>query len=551
MSATGRTAAYPGWLVFRKFSLVALATGFVVLVCLSILAIQLSTIWRAREVRLHEAGNAAANVSQAVAQHAYDTIKEVDTLLLGLVEHIDVPGPSSIDHSRMQTLLMSRAAELPQLQAIVVFDGDGRVLISSATSMPVDLENPDHAYLNYHRLHNERQPYIGMGAGNLANGDSIMGVSRRINLPDGRFGGVVLATVRLDYFRKFYAEFSIGEQGAILMKSAAGRIVLKRPLDADVPEIETRPSIFFSQALAAVKIKETRASLGQDGKLRIISYRKISEYPLVVLTALSQDEFLTGWRNDACLHIAALSALMCLIGFLGCRMIRQLTSRLIIEEQFKESSDELKVSNQLLTHLALQDGLTGLANRRSFDEALLVEFNRAQRAGNSLGLMMIDVDFFKQYNDIYGHVAGDECLKKIARVVATGMRRAGDMAARYGGEEMVLLLPGSDIAGVLSLAETIRHGIETLGIPHMGSPLCKVTASMGVAVFPLIKMETMAITLLNAADHALYMAKASGRNNVCTSATCEKNFSRINAVEINENWCQEYVRQADALRSER
>jgi diguanylate cyclase (GGDEF)-like protein len=143
-------------------------------------------------------------------------------------------------------------------------------------------------------------------------------------------------------------------------------------------------------------------------------------------------------------------------------------------------------------------------------------------------------------------VAGDECLKKIARVVATGMRRAGDLAARYGGEEMVLLLPGSDIDGAVSLAETIRHGIENIGVSHIGSPLCKVTVSIGVAVFSLIKMETMAVTLLNAADHALYKAKASGRNNVCTCDSREKKFSRTNAVEINENWCQEYVGQADA-----
>jgi len=546
MSATGRSAAYPGWLVFRNFSLVTLATGFVVLVCLSILIIQLSTIWRAREVRLHETGDAAANVSQAVAQHAYDTLKEVDTLLLGLVERGDILGPSDIDRSRMQALLRSRVAELPQLQAIVVFADDGRALNSSDTSVPVYSDSADNEYLRHHRQQSDLQPHIRMGVGNQANGDWIMGVSRRINLPDGRFGGVVLATVRLDYFRKFYEEYSIGEQGAILMQSAAGRIVLKRPFDGDLPEIETRPSTFFSEALASVKIKETRASQGKDGKSRIISYRKIAEYPLIVLTALSQDEILIGWRNDACLQIAALSALILLIGFLGCRMIRQLTSRLIIEEEFKESSDELRESNQLLTHLALQDGLTGLANRRSFDDALLVEFSRAQRAGNSLGLMMIDVDFFKQYNDIYGHVAGDECLKKIARVVATGMRRAGDMAARYGGEEMVLLLPGSDIDGAVSLAETIRHGIESLGIPHIGSPLCKVTASMGVAVFPLIKMETAANTLVNAADHALYKAKASGRNNVCTCDSREKKFSRTYAVEINENWCQEYVGQVDA-----
>ncbi|MEG0879884.1 MAG: sensor domain-containing diguanylate cyclase [Janthinobacterium sp.] len=545
MSATVRSADYPRGFLLRHFPLVSLATACVVLVCLSILTIQLLTIWRAREVRLHEARDAAANVSQAVAQHAYDTLREVDTLLLGLVERSDLPGASGFDQSRMQALLRNHVAELPQLHAIIIFAADGSPLVNSGTTMPVNLDNRDMESLHYHRLHNDLQLYLGMGAGRQVNSEWILAVSRRINLPDGSFGGVVLATIGLNYFRKFYEDFSIGEQGTILVTRDDAGLVLQIPYDGRVHDVTELPFKLFPASSSMAKIRDTHASQGLDGRSRIISYHKIAEYPLVALTALSQDEVLSGWRNDACLQIAALSALILLIGFFGCRLLNQLTSRLIVEEEFKESSDELKVSNQRLTHLALQDGLTGLANRRSFDEALIVEFSRAQRAGNSLGLMMIDVDFFKQYNDIYGHVAGDECLKKIAGVVASGMRRAGDMAARYGGEEMVLLLPGSDVDGAVSLAETIRHGIESVGIAHIGSPLCKVTVSIGVAVFPLITMETMAITLLNAADHALYKAKASGRNNVCTCDSREKKFSRTNAVEINENWCQEYVGQAD------
>lgn len=128
MSAAGRSADYPRGFLFRHFSLGTLATGCAVLVCLSVLAIQLSTIWRAREVRLHEAPDAAANVRQAVAQHAYDALKEVDTLLLGPVERGAMSGTSGFDQSRMQALLRSRVAELPQLQAIIVFadQGDGK-----------------------------------------------------------------------------------------------------------------------------------------------------------------------------------------------------------------------------------------------------------------------------------------------------------------------------------------------------------------------------------------------------------------------------------------
>ena len=133
---------------------------------------------------------------------------------------------------------------------------------------------------------------------------------------------------------------------------------------------------------------------------------------------------------------------------------------------------------------------------------------------------MIDVDFFKQYNDIYGHVAGDECLRKIGKVVAYSMRRPGDLAARYGGEEMVVLLPGTDLAGTLAVAESIRGAVQSMEVAHTGNPLGVVTVSIGVEAFSPIHLENQPIELVEAADKALYKAKESGRNQVCCASSC-------------------------------
>ena len=173
----------------------------------------------------------------------------------------------------------------------------------------------------------------------------------------------------------------------------------------------------------------------------------------------------------------------------------------------KERSDQL---NQVL---ATSDELTGLANRRRLNEVLVVETARAQRSGHALGLAMIDIDQFKDYNDHYGHQAGDDCLKQVALAIAGAAQRAGDLAARYGGEEFVLILPDADANAARRVAEGLRQSIEALALHHVRSPSGRVTISIGVAALAS-GGPTDPESLLHAADTALYRAKNEGRNQV-------------------------------------
>lgn len=172
----------------------------------------------------------------------------------------------------------------------------------------------------------------------------------------------------------------------------------------------------------------------------------------------------------------------------------------------------LREANRKLTDLATLDGLTAIPNRRSFDSALAEEWARLQRAARPLSLLMADVDFFKQYNDHYGHLAGDECLKQVARILSDGIARPGDQAARFGGEEFVLLLPETAEKGASEVAERIRLAVIAAAIPHAESAVAPhVTISIGVAT-EVPRAGRDACELVRAADDGLYRAKEQGRN---------------------------------------
>ena len=176
-------------------------------------------------------------------------------------------------------------------------------------------------------------------------------------------------------------------------------------------------------------------------------------------------------------------------------------------------SEELEAANLELAELSITDGLTGLANRRRFDEILAAECARAQRTGQSVAILMIDVDLFKKYNDQYGHQGGDDCLLKVASVLQTGARRASDLVARYGGEEFAVIAADTALDKAREFAEKLRQAVASLEIPHSQSPYGKITISIGVAVI-VPEDETGAKVLLHKADVALYQAKDGGRNRI-------------------------------------
>ncbi|MCV3768720.1 diguanylate cyclase [Rhizobium sp. TRM95796] len=180
----------------------------------------------------------------------------------------------------------------------------------------------------------------------------------------------------------------------------------------------------------------------------------------------------------------------------------------------KRDEQELRELNEKLEEMAMTDGLTNLLNRRAFDASLAAEMARTQKNGSCLSLLLIDVDRFKAYNDTYGHTAGDECLRQIAKAVRATARRRGDRAARYGGEEMAVILPNTSAQDALVIADELRQRVRSLDLRHEASEKSIVTISVGVAAFDPDASPKTPDQFVNQADEALYSAKAAGRDAV-------------------------------------
>ncbi len=186
----------------------------------------------------------------------------------------------------------------------------------------------------------------------------------------------------------------------------------------------------------------------------------------------------------------------------------------ILSPQLTESNRSLAEANRALQQLSVVDSLTGIANRRRFDEVLETEWRRAMRSGAFLSLILIDVDFFKAYNDFYGHQAGDACLRRVAQAMNDTIIRAGDLLARYGGEEFAVILQSNTAEGTIKVSEILRERVEALRIPHAKSDANNVvTVSLGAATVVPASYSSQA-TLIEEADKALYRAKEKGRNRV-------------------------------------
>lgn len=499
----------------KRSSVLTLAISFVVLVCLSLIVLEGWSSLQGHKSTLKEAEGDVQNLTRSVAQHAEDTIKRADTVIFGLVSDVEQTDMRPELLLRLYPVLAARVAELPELQGVFIYNNTGDWMVNSLGDVTTGLNNADREYFQYHSTHADRGPHIGDPIKSKTTGDWVIPVSRRINKVDGSFGGVVLATIRVDYFDKYFADFTIGENGAIVLVLENATVLMRRPFLEQFIGKNLAGSPFFREAMMRNRVGTGTTVSMFDGVERIVAFHHLSNYPLIAVTALSTDEVLANWRAQAIRHVIGTLFLVLVIAYLGSHLIKQIQIRSRIRDELLVTQEKLLVLNHELENIALHDALTGLANRRQFDIALSTEFKRAMRNGQSLALLMMDVDYFKRYNDIYGHPEGDQCLRKISEVIH--LHRPGDLSARYGGEEFAILLPSTDLAGAITVAEKLRLGIKALQIPHSGNSEGVVTISLGVeAWFPEPHGPDAAAFLL-AADQALYAAKTGGRDRVGTT----------------------------------
>lgn len=493
------------WKVRRaptKFLIVtglAICLGFIG-ICYVVLMEMARRDWKAAEI-------AASNIVSTIAFDVARNIEIYDLSLRAVDDGLRIPNFYMIPPDIRQMVLFDRAASAHELGGIQATDREGNVIADSRTLTPNKTNYVDRDFFKIHRdgmaslsnltpTYNISQPEV------TKQGAYILRVSRAMTDASGQFSGVVVGTLNLGYFHGLVNNVVVKEGDALSIVHAAGSIIMRAPFDIDVIGRNVRNADVFKRS-SAVPSGSFEAVAGLDGVKRLYVFQNIPNTPLRISYGVSVDGIYANWRGYAT-WIGMVVLALCAVN---------MTTVIFLARSLKRKTE----AEQTLHQLATTDGLTGLFNRRMFDITIAKEWPRSQRNESPISLLMIDADKFKNYNDQFGHQAGDTALTVIANCISTAARRSSDLTARYGGEEFIVLLPDTPIDVATKIAERIRASIHALRADQQHRADCTPTVSIGIsAMTPRFGVEPR--DLIKAADNALYQAKENGRDRCITAA---------------------------------
>lgn len=474
--------------------------GLVACICLMLLATAARDLWRVYENNIEQTQITTATAARLVAEQADTTMQTADTIVASLVERVEAEGVGPDARNRLYRLMTSLAAALPAIHEMGITDRDGNAIVKSLVPDPTGLNYSGRGYFKFHASHPDRGPFVGARIKSKIDGSYNVTVTRRLNDASGSFAGVVVTSVSVQAFQRLFDQMQARSGGVIALLSEDGTILARSPPitgDGESPA-GTDLKQLVSRQPGPLPFADVS---GIDGLRRLGSYQHLDRFPLTVLVSQSEWDAQRSWRQELLSQLLILMCVTAVLIVLGRR--------------------ELK-SKRMLSAQAMQDGLTGLANRRRFDQQIEHEFRRAARSGQPVSLVVIDLDQFKAYNDHFGHLGGDECLRITARTIQAFARRSGDLAARIGGEEFAILLPGSDAAEAKAIAEGVRMAVHGLALPHAPAVGGMVSLSAGVATALPARDPQNSHTLIELADAALYVGKVQGRNVVVVAGVGQK-----------------------------
>lgn len=450
-----------------------------------------------------KAEQTSKNLLQVIEHDISRNIEIIDLTLQAVVDNLKAPGVAEATPELRQLILFDRASSARDLGVMLVLDENGEAVIDASSLPPRKLNNADRDYFQAHRAHRDLGLLMSGPLVSRLTGSRIVVLSRRIDKPDGTFGGIVLGSLKLSYFSRLFDQIGLSPDDAINLYLRDGTRLIRHPHEeADIGANIAGTPIFDrfvrEQAGAFVGVSV------RDGVERHYAFTQVGEWPLVVNVALSTDAIEAAWRNKALVISAIVLALCGLTVFLSLLYGRDLRRRAALQAELAE--------------LSCTDTLTGLPNRRRFDEIVDRVWATARRTHRPVSLLVVDADHFKRYNDRYGHTVGDEVLKGLAQCLRASVHRPDDLVARVGGEEFVVLLPETDMEGASRIAAALHSAVASLSVPSAGITAGAVTVSVGLAVGPAEAASPN--DLFEQADAALYAAKKAGRNQTqCASDT--------------------------------
>ncbi len=399
--------------------------------------------------------------------------------------------------------LLGEKIEARYVAALGIVDAQGKLVVGT-TALSQILPGPylQSDFFTALRSHERAGLYISPPVTvRLERRMQVVVLSKRLSLPDGSFGGVGLMVLYLDYFRDLFQGLTLENNGVISLYSADGIAYMRIPYDesfigsrlVDASNLEQR--VFtLSNSTQGSYVDRSRL----DNVLRLYTFVRIPEVPWVVIIGHTETHIFREWYNMLYAVLFLMASFIIASTYLIRRVHTELNRRVELDRQLEEQ--------------ARTDKLTSLLNRRALDEALARAWKRTEDNPDvNFSVLFVDVDFFKLYNDTYGHKAGDYALMAVSRCIVGAVSRLADQPGRYGGEEFVVLLNGTDTVGASHVAKRIVGAIQGLKIPHERSPFGVLTVSIGVASM-LREHHRSMDEVIKDADAALYRAKQDGRN---------------------------------------
>ena len=517
---------------------------------LAVLALALATptvvyqLWasaQGRERAIARASTRVEELAKLAAAEEDDSLQEASNLLR-VLRH--VPAITNAALEDCHSLLREITNEHPRVDLISVERADGSVACTSAQPIPPTFNLADRAWFREATAVDAPATVVSDLLVSRARGSLGVVVASGLQdaRPDGR-RGAISALMNLTWFADIATKLSNSTGALVQIVDAQSGVVI-------APENSNQPGRQFVAPQLISAIRQSSQGVVEvgsaDGEIQIVGYHWLPAdqsshstvlvsmlksvivrdanrqliYGLVTTTAAILMGVVGAWCVAEVSIIRPLSALARMATQLGGGNLEaraalhefSVSELKILGDTLNRAVEQIQLRDCELEKLTLKDPLTGLANRRCFDMALQREWARAERIEEPLTLLMVDVDYFKLYNDTYGHVAGDGCLRRISDAIARRARSAFDVIARYGGEEIALLVPGIEPADAIEMAERVVAEVMGLELPHEGSPLHWVSVSVGLATLKPSCRFANPQSLIEAADRALYEAKRTGRN---------------------------------------
>lgn len=414
------------------------------------------------------------------------------------VSGLELPATDPAAHAAITRFIDAKRKTLPYAVAVGLND---RHCIVTHTLARVGFDASDREWCRVPMTNPGMQTYVSNMF--ISNDGQPMVVQVR-KFPGEGFTGLSGIGVSLDFFSTWLDSVSTSATSIVGIIDDNMTLLARKPgVPAALGKVVTDPGV--KAFLGSNQTSRTlRLTSPLDGVPRMYSILKVENLPFSVVVGVADTEWQADWVQRLWVTVTGLLIVWSLAFF----ALRSYWARLDNFEQLKIARDELEL-------LSITDALTGLANRRRFEDVLETEFLRLKREKGQLSIIMVDIDFFKAYNDNYGHVEGDNCLAAVGRAIQQAVGRQQDLAARYGGEEFGCILPNTDHAAALSVAANIKNAITSLRLPHGYSGVADhVTASLGVATV-VCDGTISPRQIVNMADERLYQAKGNGRNQVC------------------------------------